>query len=120
MCYDYCSEKVLENMGLVLKERRERLGLTQEFVAERLDVSPEYISKLERGKNAPSLAVALGLCNVLNLSISDLFYQYSLSDHSVQELIECCLNMDGKLLRQFQKCAACLARQETVSSSSRP
>ena len=38
-----------KQVGRRIKERREALGLTQEELAERVDVAPHFISTIERG-----------------------------------------------------------------------
>lgn len=41
-------------IGSVLHDARERAGLTQEQVAERLGVSTSYVGHLERGRRNPT------------------------------------------------------------------
>lgn len=47
-------------------------GLTQEQLAERVGCAWETISKIERGKNPPSVKVLYDLAKALNVSINDL------------------------------------------------
>lgn len=51
----------LEELGYKLRSVRNSRGLTLEEVAKNLDVSPSYLSEIERGKKIPSLRV---LCNL--------------------------------------------------------
>lgn len=39
-----------EMIGSRIRERRQKAGLTQEQLAEKLDVVPEYISRIENGR----------------------------------------------------------------------
>ncbi|WP_345752751.1 helix-turn-helix domain-containing protein [Microbacterium rhizophilus] len=48
-------------LGLTLREARVRAGLTQEELAERLEISQRYIWELESGKNAKVLVRILEL-----------------------------------------------------------
>ncbi|GGG67411.1 helix-turn-helix domain-containing protein [Paenibacillus radicis (ex Gao et al. 2016)] len=55
-------------IGRRIKKAREKKGLTQERLAEELDVSNAYISKIERGKTPISLDRLSDLCFVLEKS----------------------------------------------------
>jgi transcriptional regulator with XRE-family HTH domain len=52
-------------IGQRIRKSREEKGLTQETLAERLDVSNAYISKIERGKTPINLDRLSELCMVL-------------------------------------------------------
>lgn len=62
MGYDYTV------IGKRIRKIREDKGLTQEDLAEKLDVSNAYISKIERGRTTLSLERLSGLCRVLEES----------------------------------------------------
>lgn len=55
-------------MGDRIKEVRKKQKLTQEQLAERLDVSVEFIGQIERGLKLPSMQVFIKLIEVLNVS----------------------------------------------------
>ena len=55
-------------IGGQVKIVREEAKLTQEQLAERIDVSPQYISDLERGVVGISLATLRRLCVTLGIS----------------------------------------------------
>jgi transcriptional regulator with XRE-family HTH domain len=59
MSFDY------ELIGNRIKKAREVKGLTQEKLAEQLDVSNAYISKIERGRTPINLDRLSELCAVL-------------------------------------------------------
>ena len=48
---------LLSELGQRIRDRRERLGLKQHDVAHALQVSPQAVSKWERGENGPDLAI---------------------------------------------------------------
>ena len=52
-------------IGGAARQAREALGLTQDQVAERLDVSVEFYSRIERGVTLPSLQTFVRLVEVL-------------------------------------------------------
>ena len=55
-------------MGDRIKEARKNRKLTQEQLAERLDVSVEFVGQIERGLKLPSIQVFAKLIEVLNVS----------------------------------------------------
>ncbi len=61
-----------KKIGNRIKEARNRLGLTQEKLAERIEVSPSYISEIERGTSICSLAVLVSIAEILNLNLDNL------------------------------------------------
>lgn len=64
------AEKKEENVqiGMRVKQAREIAGLTQERLAELLDVTAQYISGVERGAVGLSVPILLQLCSVLLVS----------------------------------------------------
>lgn len=55
-------------MGDRIREARKKQGLTQEQLAERLDVSVEFIGQIERGLKLPSMQVFIKILKSLNVS----------------------------------------------------
>ena len=55
-----------------VRTRRKALGLTQEQLAERAELSPTYVAKLEAGVKTPSLQTVVGLANALQLDPADI------------------------------------------------
>ena len=72
-----------KTIGSKIKERRVSLGLTQDFVATKLNVNPSHISNIEGGRANPSLTALINIANVLRCSV-DYFigeeYTFHLSD----------------------------------------
>ena len=56
-----------------IKELREKRNLTQEALAEKVDVTRQTILFLEKGKYNPSLRLAYRIARVLNSKIEDVF-----------------------------------------------
>ena len=63
-------EKVL---GKRIAEIRKSSGLTQENLAEKTGYSVEFISLVERGLNAPSVAGLAKIAKALKIEVKDLF-----------------------------------------------
>ncbi len=55
-------------LGKRIKAAREQAGLTQEGLAERLEMSTTHISVIERGVKAPKLETLIRIANELNVS----------------------------------------------------
>jgi transcriptional regulator with XRE-family HTH domain len=60
------------HLGAVAREARKRAGLTQEEVAERVDLAAEVYGRLERGNMLPSLPTLIRLCRALTLDANPL------------------------------------------------
>jgi len=63
---------VLKSLGEVLKDHRLRCQMTQEFVAERLGVSRQAVSKWENGTSDPSTSNLLALAKLYGVSAEEL------------------------------------------------
>ena len=55
-------------MGDRIKSARKNLGLTQEALAEKLDITLYYMGEIERGVKTPSLDLFVKLVEVLDVS----------------------------------------------------
>ncbi len=60
-------EKLAPKVGIAAREARNRAGLTQEEVAERVGISPEVYGRMERGGFLPSTPTLFKLCHVLGV-----------------------------------------------------
>ena len=63
---------VRKSLGEVLKDHRLRCQMTQEFVAERLGVSRQAVSKWENGTSDPSTSNLLALAQLYGVDAADL------------------------------------------------
>jgi putative transcriptional regulator len=57
-----------------LRDAREKLGITQENLAELVGLSRQSIISIERGRFIPSIETALKLSSALNIPIEKLFW----------------------------------------------
>ena len=62
-----------ERIGLRIKSLRRGRGLTQDQVAERTGLSLNYLSRIERGLENPTLDTFLALADALKVEPLDLF-----------------------------------------------
>lgn len=59
-------------LGAEIQRRRKQLGLTQEELAQRMDVSRQSVTKWETGQSAPDLDRLVQLREVLSISLDEL------------------------------------------------
>ena len=59
-------------VGSYLKEARKKLRLTQQQVADQIGISPQAISKWERGENMPDVAYFPDISRIYQISIEDI------------------------------------------------
>ena len=60
------------DLGSRIKEEREKLNLSQDELAQRMDISRQAISKWETGKSYPDIETILKLSEVFHLSLDEL------------------------------------------------
>ena len=65
---------------------RTGLGLSREKLAERLDISPQYVSDIEQGKKCMSMAIFVELSQVLEVSLEYLAHGTLPEDPAVDRL----------------------------------
>lgn len=66
------SDKLLSSFAFVVRQRRVELGLTQEELAHRANVSMRYVSLLETKKHQPTLETINGLSEGLEMTMTEL------------------------------------------------
>lgn len=64
--------QALNNLGQIIREKREALGLTQIEVAEKAGVDRNYIGMVERGERNPSYLSLIKIAAGLNMSVDQL------------------------------------------------
>jgi putative molybdopterin biosynthesis protein len=69
-----------------LVELRQRLGLKQQEVAERTEITRQSLSALEAGRSAPSTTLALRLAHTLGCRVEDLFWLEETGSYLVAEV----------------------------------
>ena len=72
-------------IGINIKKRRNYLGITQETIADYLDVNPSHISNIECGRANPSLTVLVKIANILQCSV-DVFIEKGYYGTSTREI----------------------------------
>ena len=99
-------------IGLKIKERRQSQGITQEMVANYLDVNPSHISNIECGRANPSLTSLIKIANILHCSIDyficgeynfliDKEKEKTLDDKIIEKLKYCDVSKKDKVLKMI-------------------
>ncbi len=72
-------------LGANVRRYRKRAGLTQEALAENLDLSLNFMGQVERGSRTPSFATLGRIAQVLKVDIQDLFLPLSVKPLSAKQ-----------------------------------
>lgn len=64
--------EIHKRLGTAIHARRKARGLTQEQLAEALGLSPEWVSRVERGVGLPPLDVLVRIAGALGTSASEI------------------------------------------------
>lgn len=90
--------------GDKIKELREEAGLSQRQLAFKLDITPTYMSKIERGEfNPPSEEVIKNMALILNCDSNILLSYADKVDHELLSIIKSDPTRYAALLRQWSK-----------------
>jgi len=87
-----------------LKEKRRKNGLTQEKLAEKVDVSTHHIAMIELGRNFPTTELIERIASALKIEIYELFLKKALSPSKELEQLRMEIKDDmQQLLESFNK-----------------
>lgn len=67
-------------IGARIREIRNKKGLTQEQLSERMEINPKYLSSIERGNENPTLNTLIKLSETLEVDLGDIFSFVRLED----------------------------------------
>ena len=77
---------IKEVLARNLKINRLKLGLTQEKLSEKADVSTHYLAMLELAKKFPSAGMLERLAEALEVEPAELFYTPSVAENALERL----------------------------------
>ena len=72
------------SMGMRIRDRRTRAGMSQEKLAEKTSLRRSYISYVENGKKSISLEAVVEICNALEMPIEDLMVDNMVASRSME------------------------------------
>lgn len=81
-------EHIIEDFGNRVRELRKSKGMTQQFLAEKCEISLPYINLLENNMRQPSLKIVLKIVSALDISIVDFFLPYTTQDAELSHLLK--------------------------------
>ena len=100
-----------ENYGALVKSLRQKMGLTQNQVAESLGVTPGYISNVENNRTAMSLRILTYYARLIGCSldalVGELDSEYSetaLDRKLYQTILKLDIDTKEKLLKTLEIC----------------
>lgn len=71
------------HIGKQIRKYREEAGLHQHELAKYLEVTQQTIATWEIGRNTPSTDKILKMCQILNISLNDMYGVYSVPDEKL-------------------------------------
>lgn len=77
-----------EKIGKFIQEMRKKKGLTQEELAEKLNVSNKSISRWENGNTMPDYSLFGPICNELNITINELMSGEKINEKDYRNKLE--------------------------------
>lgn len=69
-------ESIKKTISTNITRYRELSGMTQKELAQKLSVTPSRVSNWEQGANCPTIDILFKVCEVLGVSINDIYGVY--------------------------------------------
>lgn len=88
-------------IGRKIRERRKSLHVTQEAIANYLDVNPSHISNIECGRANPSLTILVKIANYLECSV-DCFISQEYTFDSIKQQDR---TLDDRIMEKLKYCS---------------
>lgn len=90
-----------KKIGIKIRERRRSLQITQEMIANELDVNPSHICNIECGRANPSLTALVRIADILKCSV-DYFLaeEYTYKDEPAKET-----TLDDAIIKKLRYCS---------------
>lgn len=113
-------------IGKHVKIARIRSGITQEKLAEKIDLSVTHISNIERGHSKVSLSAVIRIANTLNVSVDELLCDNTVHvkpvfEKQMQELLADCSEYEIRILAEIAQAAkTALRRDQFLKKSTLP
>lgn len=105
---------VSKSVSIRIRERRHALGLSQSGLAELASVSPELVSRIERGRCLPSLPTLVTFANVLRTTPNDLLgFEQPLANEELRPLLEAVNALGPAQRAEIRRIAEALAKYQS-------
>ena len=104
-------------IGQRIKIARIKKGITQEAVADLIDITPAHMSNVETGKTKVSLPTLIEIANALSVSVDVLLCDNVLASQNIfkgeaKEIFEDCDEYETRFLVDLLKCAKSAMRRD--------
>ncbi len=95
----------IELLGKRIKEVRKSRGLTQDALSEKIGIDSKHLSRIECGKNRPSIELLYKISAVLNIEPYRIFQNEHLQekDELIKEITGALSNSPEEKVRLFYK-----------------
>lgn len=91
-----------EMLSKKIKEARIENGLTQEQLAEMLNISPTHVKYIESGRRKPSIEILFALAQILSLSLDEVVFAFSrINDYLLQKVLLEANDKEKKILTEI-------------------
>jgi transcriptional regulator with XRE-family HTH domain len=80
-------KRLTQRLGVSIRRLRQARGWSQAELAERVDVSVDYVSLLERGQRAPGLGVLVQISEIFRVSVDEVLGRDAETDDWLREAI---------------------------------
>lgn len=92
-------------IGERIRAARKKCGITQEALADIVDITPGHVSHIERGTTKISLPTIIAVANALGTSVDSLLYDninitYDTYVKDFKDLLSDCTSKDKELILQ--------------------
>lgn len=105
---------VAKSVSVRIRERRHALGLSQSGLAELAGVSPELVSRIERGRCLPSVPTLVEFSNVLRTTPNDLLgFEQPLDDEELRPLLDAVNALGPAQRAEIRRIAEALAKYQS-------
>lgn len=101
-------------IGARIQNIRKSKGLTQDRLAEDVNISPKYLSSIERGRENPTLNTIIQLSDSLDVELEDFFESVKLESPEISRkmIIDLLDKADPEQLKMFYKIVAVIIEKK--------
>lgn len=103
--------------GKRIKAARNKKGISQEYLAVQVGVTPTHISNIETGNASMSLALAVSISNELNITLDEMLSgsivkNKHINIKDIRELLEDCSDRESRILAEIMAATKTAIRRE--------
>lgn len=66
-------EELLNELAQNIRIQRAKMHLSQEYLAEKADITPQHLYRIENAKVCPTILVVANIAQALDITLDDLF-----------------------------------------------